>query len=89
MAGPRKYAPKLLPYSLGLVSVLVSIASTFGGVPVYASLSCLVGITLFGFSDYCIFRRTVRLPLFGQMVVMTTYIGGQSLIILGALLMQM
>jgi len=33
-------------------------------------------------------RRMVRLPLFGQMTVMSTYIAGQSLIILGMLLMQ-
>lgn len=88
MAGPRKYAPKLLPYSLGLVAVTVSIASTFGAVPLLGSVLSFAGILLFGFSDYCIFRRMVRLPLFGQMVVMSTYIAGQSLIIGGALLMQ-
>ncbi len=87
--GPRKYAPKLMPYTCGLMAVFISIASTLGaGSPVYASLTALVGIALFTFSDFCIMRRMVRLPLFGQMTVMSTYILGQSLIILGMLLMQ-
>lgn len=87
--GPRKYAPKLMPYTCGLMAVFISIASTLGaGSPIYASLISLVGIALFTFSDFCIMRRMVRLPLFGQMVVMSTYILGQSLIILGMLLMQ-
>ncbi|MBR2281186.1 MAG: hypothetical protein IJ863_01035 [Spirochaetales bacterium] len=87
--GPRKYAPKLMPYTFGLMAVFVSIASTLGhGSPVYATLLSLVGIALFTFSDFCIMRRMVRLPLFGQMTVMSTYILGQSLIIAGMLLMQ-
>jgi len=89
MAGPKKYAPKLVPYSSGLVVFAVSITSTIGnGSPVYATLVCMLGIALFCFSDYCILRRTVRMPLFGQMVVMSTYIAAQSLIIIGMLLMQ-
>ena len=87
--GPRKYAPVLLPYSFGLCMVAISIASTMGqGSPVYATLISFCGISLFYFSDFCIMRRLVRLPLFGQMMVMSTYIAGQSLIILGMLLMQ-
>ncbi len=87
--GPRKYAPRLMPYSLGLSLVIVSIASTLGcGSPVYATLVSLVGIGLFTFSDFCIMRRMVRLPLFGQMVVMSTYILGQTLIVTGMLLLQ-
>ena len=87
--GPRKYAPILVPYSFGLCFVFVSIASTFAsGVPFYASLASLIGISLFYFSDFCIMRRLIRLPLFGQMMVMGTYIAGQSLIVLGMLLMQ-
>ncbi len=87
--GPRHYAPMLIPYSFGLVLVAVSIASTMGnGSPVYATVLGLVGIGLFAFSDFCIMRRLVRLPLFGQMVVMSTYIAGQSLIVLGMLLLQ-
>ena len=87
--GPRKYAPKLMPYTIGLMAVFVSIASTLGhGSPIYATLLSLVGIALFTFSDFCIMRRMVRLPLFGQMVVMSTYILGQSLIVTGMLLMQ-
>lgn len=89
MAGPRKYAPKLVPYSSGLAIFAISIVSTLGnGSPVYATLICMLGICLFCFSDYCILRRTVRMPLFGQMVVMSTYIAAQSLIILGVLLLQ-
>jgi hypothetical protein len=67
----------------------VAIASTAGnGSPLYATFVSLAGVALFYFSDFCIMRRMVRLPLFGQMVVMSTYIAGQSLIILGMLLMQ-
>ncbi len=89
MLGPRKYAPILVPYSFGLCAIAVSIASTAGnGSPLYATFISLLGVSLFFFSDFCIMRRMVRLPLFGQMVVMTTYIAGQSLIILGMLLMQ-
>ena len=89
MLGPRKYAPILIPYSFGLCAVAVSIASTMGqGGPLLASVLSLFGIGLFFFSDFCIMRRMVRLPLFGQMMVMTTYILGQSLIILGMLMMQ-
>ncbi|MFC2821728.1 MAG: lysoplasmalogenase family protein, partial [Spirochaetales bacterium] len=88
MLGPRKYAPKLMPYALGLGTVAVSITSTMGyGSPVIASVLSILGIILFCFSDYCIFRRLVRMPLFGQMMVMTTYIGGQTLIVAGMLLM--
>lgn len=89
MLGPRKYAPILLPYSFGLCFVAISIASTIGqGSPAYATIISFIGISLFYFSDFCILRRLVRLPLFGQMTVMTTYIAGQSLIVLGMLLMQ-
>lgn len=88
--GPRKYAPILVPYSFGLCAMAVAIASTAGnGSPVYATLISFLGVALFYFSDFCIMRRMVRLPLFGQMTVMTTYIAGQSMIILGMLLMQM
>ena len=89
MLGPRKYAPILLPYSFGLCLVAISIASTIGqGSPAYATVISFIGISLFFFSDFCIMRRLVRLPLFGQMTVMSTYIAGQSLIVLGMLLMQ-
>lgn len=89
MRGPRRYAPKLLPYSLGLAILAVSIASTFGnGSRPIATLVALVGVGLFCFSDYCIERRLVRMPLFGQMTVMSTYIAGQTLIVLGMLLLQ-
>ena len=89
MLGPRKYAPILLPYSFGLCMVAISIASTIGqGSPAYATMISFLGISLFFFSDFCIMRRMVRLPLFGQMVVMSTYIVGQSMIVLGMLLMQ-
>ena len=89
MLGPRKYAPILLPYSFGLCMVAISIASTIGnGSPFYATIISFVGISLFYFSDFCILRRLVRLPLFGQMTVMTTYIAGQTLIVTGMLLMQ-
>lgn len=88
--GPRKYAPLLVPYSFGLCAMAVAIASTAGnGSPVYATLISFLGVALFYFSDFCIMRRMVRLPLFGQMTVMTTYIAGQSMIISGMLLMQM
>ena len=87
--GPRKYAPILLPYSFGLCAIAVAIASTAGnGSPFYATLISFAGVALFYFSDFCIMRRMVRLPLFGQMTVMSTYIAGQSLIVLGMLLMQ-
>ena len=87
--GPRKYAPILVPYSFGLCAIAAAIASTAGnGSPVYATLVSYLGVALFFFSDFCIMRRMVRLPLFGKMTVMTTYIAGQSLIILGMLLMQ-
>ena len=90
MLGPRKDAPKLVPYSFGLCAVAVSIASTAGnGSPLYATAISFAGICLFFFSDFCIMRRMVRLPLFGQMTVMSTYIVGQTLIITGMLLMQM
>lgn len=90
MLGPRKDAPKLVPYSFGLCAVAVSIASTAGnGSPLYATAVSLAGICLFFFSDFCIMRRMVRLPLFGQMTVMSTYIAGQTLIIAGMLMMQM
>ncbi|MBO6001764.1 MAG: hypothetical protein J6P81_08290, partial [Spirochaetales bacterium] len=80
----------LVPYSFGLCAIAVAIASTAGnGSPVYATLISYLGVALFYFSDFCIMRRMVRLPLFGQMTVMTTYIAGQSMIILGMLLMQM
>ena len=89
MLGPRKYAPILLPYSFGLCMVAISIASTIGnGSPFYATVISFAGISLFYFSDFCILRRLVRLPLFGQMTVMTTYIAGQTLIVAGMLLMQ-
>ena len=89
MLGPRKYAPILLPYSFGLCMVAISIASTIGnGSPFYATIISFAGISLFYFSDFCILRRLVRLPLFGQMTVMTTYIAGQTLIVTGMLLMQ-
>ena len=89
MLGPRKYAPMLIPYSFGLCFVAISIASTIGqGSPAYATIISFIGISLFYFSDFCILRRLVRLPLFGQMTVMSTYIAGQSLIVLGMLLMQ-
>ena len=89
MLGPRKYAPILLPYSFGLCMVAISIASTIGnGSPFYATVISFAGISLFYFSDFCILRRLVRLPLFGQMTVMTTYIAGQTLIVTGMLLMQ-
>ncbi len=88
--GPRKYAPRLMPYTSGLIAVFIAIASTLGnGSPVYASLTALAGIVLFTFSDFCIMRRMVRLPLFGQMTVMSTYILGQSLIVTGILLLQL
>lgn len=90
MLGPRRYAPKLLPYSLGLAVLAVSVASTFGnGSHPAATIIALIGVGLFCFSDYCIERRLVRMPLFGQMTVMSTYIAGQSLIILGMLLLQL
>ena len=89
MLGPRKYAPILVPYSFGLCLVAISIAYTTGrGSPVYATVISFAGISLFYFSDFCIMRRLVRMPLFGQMVVMSTYIAGESLIVLGMLLMQ-
>jgi uncharacterized membrane protein YhhN len=89
MLGARRYASKLLPYSLGLAILAVSVASTFGnGTDPVATLISLIGVALFCFSDYCIERRLVRMPLFGQMMVMTTYIGGQTLIVLGMLLLQ-
>ena len=89
MLGPRKYAPILVPYSYGLCAMAVAIASTAGnGSPVYATLVSYLGVALFYFSDFCIMRRMVRMPLFGQMMVMTTYIAGQTLIVLGMLLMQ-
>ena len=89
MLGPRKYAPILVPYSFGLCAIAITIASTMGnGSPGYATVVSFIGVALFYFSDFCIMRRMVRLPLFGQMVVMSTYIAGQSLIILGMLLMQ-
>ena len=89
MLGPRKYAPILLPYSFGLCMVAIAIASTIGnGSPFYATVISFAGISLFYFSDFCILRRLVRLPLFGQMTVMTTYIAGQTLIVTGMLLMQ-
>ena len=89
MLGPRKYAPILVPYSYGLCAMAVAIASTAGnGSPIYATLISYLGVTLFYFSDFCIMRRMVRMPLFGQMVVMATYIAGQTLIVLGMLLMQ-
>jgi len=89
MLGPRRYAPKLLPYSWGLAALAVAVASTFnnGSNPIGTIVS-LIGVGLFCFSDYCIERRFVRMPLFGQMVVMSTYISGQTLIILGMLLLQ-
>lgn len=90
MLGPRRYAPKLLPYSLGLAILAVSVASTFGnGSHPVATIIALIGVGLFCFSDYCIERRLVRMPLFGQQVVMSTYIAGQSLIVLGMLLLQL
>lgn len=90
MLGPRRYAPKLLPYSLGLAILAVSVASTFGnGSHPAATIIALIGVGLFCFSDYCIERRLVRMPLFGQMVVMSTYIAGQTLIVLGMLLLQL
>ena len=90
MLGPRKDAPKLVPYSMGLCAVAVSIASTAGnGSPLYATAVSFAGICLFFFSDFCIMRRMVRLPLFGQFTVMSTYILGQTLIVTGMLLMQM
>ncbi len=89
MLGPRRYASKLLPYSLGLSILAVSVASTFGnGTDPIATAISLIGVALFCFSDYCIERRLVRMPLFGQMVVMSTYISGQTLIVLGMLLLQ-
>ena len=89
MLGARRYASKLLPYSLGLAILAVSVASTFGnGTDPVATLISLIGVALFCFSDYCIERRLVRMPLFGQMMVMTTYIAGQTLIVLGMLLLQ-
>lgn len=89
MLGPRKEAPKLVPYSMGLCAVAVSIASTAGnGSPLYASAVSFAGICLFFFSDFCIMRRMVRLPLFGQFTVMSTYILGQTMIVTGMLLMQ-
>lgn len=89
MLGPRRYASKLLPYSLGLSILAVSVASTFGnGTHPFATLISLIGVALFCFSDYCIERRLVRMPLFGQMMVMSTYISGQTLIILGMLMLQ-
>jgi uncharacterized membrane protein YhhN len=89
MLGARRYASKLLPYSLGLAILAVSVASTFGnGTDPVATLISLIGVALFCFSDYCIERRLVRMPLFGQMVVMSTYISGQTLIVLGMLLLQ-
>ena len=89
MLGPRRYASKLLPYSLGLPILAVSVASTFGnGTDPVATLISLIGVAFFCFSDYCIERRLVRMPLFGQMVVMSTYITGQTLIVLGMLLLQ-
>lgn len=90
MLGPRKYAPRFIPYSLGLAFLFVAAAGTMGtGVHVLATVMAMTGVGLFIFSDYNIMRRTVRLPLFGQMVVMTTYIAGQTLIVLGALLLQL
>ncbi len=89
MLGPRRYASKLLPYSLGLSILAVSVASTFGGgAHPFATIISLLGVALFCFSDYCIERRLVRMPLFGQMVVMSTYVSGQTLIVLGMLLLQ-
>lgn len=89
MLGPRRYAPKLLPYSLGLAALAVCVASTFGnGSKSIATVVSLIGVGLFCFSDYCIERRLVRMPLFGQMAVMTTYIAGQTLIVSGMLLLQ-
>lgn len=89
MDGHKKYISKFLPYSCGLSLVAISIASTLGnGSPGYATLVSMAGILLFCFSDYCILRRVIRKPLYGQMVVMSTYIVAQSLIVLGALLLQ-
>ncbi len=89
MLGPRRYAPKLLPYSWALSILAVVVASTFNnGTKAIATLISLFGVSLFCFSDYCIERRLVRMPLFGQMTVMTTYIAGQTLIVLGMLLLQ-
>ena len=87
--GPRNYAPILVPYSFGLAMVAVSIAYTTGaGSPVYATAISFCGIALFAFSDFCIMRRLVRLPLFGQLTVMSTYIAGQTLIVSGMILLQ-
>ena len=89
MLGPRRYAPKLLPYSWGLAILAVVVASTLGnGSNPIGTIVSLIGVGFFCFSDYCIERRFVRMPLFGQMVVMSTYISGQTLIVLGMLLLQ-
>ncbi len=90
MLGPRAYAPKLLPYSWSLSLLAIVVASTFGnGSKAIGTLVSLAGVSLFCFSDYCIERRLVRMPLFGQMTVMTTYIAAQTLIVCGMLLLQL
>ena len=85
----RKFVPLVILYSFGLVALAVVISSTLGNTErFYAPLISLIGVFFFYFSDYCVARRAIRVPLFGQMVIMSTYITAQTLIITGMLLMQ-
>lgn len=85
----RRYAPLFLPYTFGLAVLGIVVVAKMGASSIWwAYLISLLGVVLFAFSDYCIARREMRMPIAGQMVVMPTYIAGQSLIILGTLLSQ-
>lgn len=85
----RKYTPLFVPYTFGLAAMAIMISSQIPTNPRwYASVISLVGTVLFTFSDYCICRREIRIPLAGQMVVMPTYILGQTMIVGGILLSQ-
>lgn len=85
----RRYAPFFLPYSFGLSLLFIVIFSQLPTNPRwFAALLSLIGTLSFAFSDYCIARREIRIPIAGQMVVMPTYIAGQALIVGGILLSQ-
>lgn len=88
--GSRRHAPMFLPYTFGLATLAIVITSQLTCNPMwYAPVLSLLGTALFAFSDYCIARREMRMPIAGQMVVMPTYIAGQTLIVLGILLSQL
>jgi uncharacterized membrane protein YhhN len=81
--GDRKLAKMIFPYCFGLAFLAVVIAGTYSFSFFAESQLCLIGISLFCFSDSLIGHELVGRRLFGNTTVMWTYILAQFMLVSG------